>query len=341
MIAVGVGLIPQVIDDTASVGSVMSIAMLVGGVTVMIVGARTWLRGRVILGKVAGGAVIVIVTALAVSIVAPAVAVTNVPPSPITSTPADHGLDYEDIRVTTDDGVELAAWYVPGTNGAAVVVLHGAGSTRSDTLDQADVLHRNGYTVLLVDARGHGESDGAAMDFGWYGDLDIDAAVDHLLTLDAVDPDRIGLLGLSMGGEEAIGAAAAHERISAVIAEGATARVAADKVWMSDVYGWRGWVQEQIERAQYGLTDLLTDASPPRSLSSAVVDAVDTPFLLIVAGRVADEQHAADHLAAAAPERVTVWTVDGAGHTGGLDAVPGEWERRVVEFFDETLVPDR
>ena len=52
-----------------------------------------------------------------------------------------------------------------------------------------------------------------------------------------VDDGRIGAVGMSMGGEEAIGAAAADARIRAVVAEGATNRVAADKAWLSDQYG--------------------------------------------------------------------------------------------------------
>jgi uncharacterized protein len=336
--AAGIGLVPHVIDDTISVGAVASVALLVGGAVSVIAGGRSWLSGRTRVRRVAGGVGILVVVVLAISVVSPSVAVTNVPPSPVTTTPADLGIEFDAIEVTTADDVRLAAWYLPGTNGAAVVVLHGAGSTRSSALDHAAVLHRNGFAVLLLDARGHGDSDGRAMDFGWYGDLDIAAAVEHLLTLDAVDPDRIGMLGLSMGGEEAIGAAAL-DGVRAVVAEGATARTAADKTWLSDVYGWRGWVQEQIERVQYGVTDLLTDASPPITLESAIGRSDETAFFLIAAGRVADEQHAALHLAAAAPDRVTVWTIDDAGHTDGLDVVPTEWERRLVEFFDDHLSP--
>ena len=335
LLATGIGLVPHVIDDTVSLGAATSVALAVGGLVLVIVGGRSWLTDRTRVRQIAGVAAILVVLALGTAIVAPSVAATNVPPSPITTTPADHGLDFDTIEIATADDVRLAAWYLPGTNGAAVVLLHGAGSTRSDALDQAVVLHRNGFGVLLLDARGHGESSGTAMDFGWYGDLDIAAAVDHLLTIDAVEPDRIGVLGLSMGGEEAIGGAAAHDAIRAVVAEGATARTAADKSWLSETYGWRGWVQEQIERVQFGVTDLLTEASPPTALASAIARADDTAFLLIAAGRVADEQHAAGHLAAAAPDRVTVWTIDDAGHTGGLDVNPTEWERRVVDFFDE------
>lgn len=272
-----------------------------------------------------------------VSIVAPAVAATSVPSTEITSTPATVGLEYESVTLTTTDGVELAAWYMPGTNGAGVVVMHGAGSTRSDVLDQAAVLARSGYTLVLIDARGHGGSDGTAMDFGWYGDLDIAAGTAFLASRPEVDPGRIGVVGFSMGGEEAIGAAAADPRIRAVVAEGATARQAADKAWFSDVYGWRGWVQEQVEKVQYGITDYLTEASSPIALRSAVVNAPGARFLLITAGNVDDEGHAASDIQAGASGRVTVWNVDGADHTGGYDTQPDDWQQRVVEFLDENL----
>jgi hypothetical protein len=62
-----------------------------------------------------------------------------------------------------------------------------------------------------------------------------------------------------------------------------------------------------------------------------------TRFLLITAGNVADEAHAAEHIASAAPERVTQWTVPGADHTDGLDAQPQEWEQRVTDFLTAAL----
>src|SRR5690606_17900629 len=102
------------------------------------------------------------------------------------------------------------AWYVEPANGAVVVLAHGAGSTRSNVLDHAVVLVDHGYGILAVDARGHGDSAGRAMDFGWWGDEDLGAAVDWLAERPEVD--HTAVLGLSMGGEEAIGALAADDR---------------------------------------------------------------------------------------------------------------------------------
>lgn len=335
--AVGVGLLPHPIKNGLTAMSVVAITLLLSGIALVGFGAVWALRGRRRIRAVAGGVVALLVLAATMSIVAPAVAATSVPSTEITSTPATVGLEYESVTLATTDGVELAAWYVPGTNRAGVVIMHGAGSTRSEVLDEAAVLARSGYTLVLIDARGHGDSGGTAMDFGWYGDLDIAAGTEFLASRPEVDPSRIGVVGFSMGGEEAIGAAAADPRIRAVVAEGATARQAADKAWLSDVYGWRGWLQEQVEKVQDGVTDYLTEASPPIVLRSAVAQSPDTRFLLITAGNVDDEGHAAAYIQAAASDRVTVWNVEGADHTGGYDTQPDDWQRRVVEFLDESL----
>ena len=217
-------------------------------------------------------------TALTLLTVGQALAATTVPPTSLgAATPADKGLEYREVTALTADGVTLSAWYIPSANGAAVVLRHGAGSTRTDTLDQAAVLAQGGYGVLMMDARGHGLSAGRAMDFGWYGDQDIRAGVDFLASQPDVDGGRIGVVGLSMGGEEAIGAAAADPRIRAVVAEGASQRRPADKQWLSDVYGAPGVIQEQLDRLTYGVTDLLTPADPPTPLRRAAAAGLTRP----------------------------------------------------------------
>ncbi len=123
-----------------------------------------------------------------------------------------------------------------------------------------------------------------------------------------------------------------------LVAEGATARSAADKAWLSDQFGWRGWVQEQLERVQDSITSYLSAASPPIALRDAVSAATGAHFLLITAGEVADEGSAAAYLRSAAVDRVWVWPVEGAGHTGGYGTDPAEWQQHVIEFLDLYLL---
>jgi dienelactone hydrolase len=187
----------------------------------------------------------------------------------------------------------------------------------------------------MLDARGHGRSRGVGMDAGWYGTADIAAAVQYLQRLPGVDPARIGLLGLSMGGEEAIGAAGLPG-VTAVIAEGATGRTAADKAsWLPG--GVAGAVQRGIDWVTYQTAATFTGAPQPPTLREAVARAADTSVLLIAAGTVPDETRAAERIRVAAPNHVQIWTVPGAGHTCALRTEPAEWERTVTHFLDRAL----
>lgn len=312
--------------------------VLAGGLVLLIVGAGQSLRNAGGWRRLLLAPAMLVSAVVAAFALGQAVAATNVPRTEVgATTPGDVGLRYRDVEFRTADGVTLSGWYVPSTNAAAVVLLHGAGSTRSNVLDHAVVLARHGYGMLLLDARGHGRSGGRAMDFGWYGDEDTAAAVAFLHDQPDVDADRIAAVGLSMGGEEAIGAAASNPLIRAVVAEGATNRVTGDKAWLSDGFGVRGTIQEGIDWLLYNTADLLTAADQPMTLHDAVAAAAPRPVLLITAGAVDDERRAAAHIQRGSPATVSVWIVPGAGHTGGLATDPDEWEHRVINFLDSAL----
>ena len=336
-LSIGLGFTPYAIKEGLSLEAVAGMVAAVVGLLLAMSGTVLATRGRPVIWRLGAGVGTIVVAALVAFVVAPAVAATNVPRPDLGATPASRGRAYETVTLSTADGVRLAGWYVPSTNRAAVVLLHGAGSTRSDVLDEAVVLASHGVGVLMIDARGHGDSGGRAMDFGWHGDADIAAATGYLAVRPDVDRERIGVVGMSMGGEQAIGASASNPLIRAVVAEGATARTADDEAWLSDQFGFPGFVQEQLERVQDWITDGLTSASVPTSLRRAVETSGDTRYLLITAGDVADEAHAAAYISAAAPERVRTWTVPDAGHTAGLHTQPRAWEERVIGFLTEAL----
>ncbi|MFW7414004.1 alpha/beta hydrolase [Demequina sp. SO4-18] len=239
-----------------------------------------------------------------------------------------------DVSVDAGEGVTLAGWYVPTTTGAAVVLAHGAGSTRDAVVTHAEVLAEAGYGVLAIDARGHGDSTGRAMDLGWWGEADLAAALDTLSAIDGVDPERLGLVGLSMGGESAVGAAGADPRARAVVAEGATQRTSADKA------GWLpshplGWLQRGMDLERDALVVAMTDAPRPGTLRDAAA-ATRAPILLISSGKVPDEAMASTWVARGT-SHVETWEIPSAAHTGGLATEPEVWPQRVIAFLDAAL----
>ena len=269
-----------------------------------------------------------------------AVNATSRPPGPLgTGTPASYGFAYRDVAFGTADGVRLSAWYIPARTDAAVVLLPGAGETRAAVLGQAAAVARHGYGALLVDTRGHGRSAGHAMDFGWWGDRDVAAAVSFLARQPGIQAGKIAVLGESMGGEQALAAAGSDPRIRAVVAEGAEGQQYAD-------HGWRphdvtGIIDRGMEWVQYTAAGLLSGAPRPMSIPDAIRAAAPRPMLIIAGGARPDEPAAARWFQAASPATVHVWIVPGAGHTQGLATAPRAWEARVTGFLDAALTPDR
>ncbi len=135
----------------------------------------------------------------------------------------DLRVPYETVTVVTGDSLDLAASYVPSRNRAAVVLFPGA--TRSQ---EARMLIRHGYGVLLLDPRGQGSSEGDTV--RWAGDRDLLAAADYLRRRPDVDPDRIGGFGFSIGAEILIEAAAQSTAFKAIVTEGAGSRVGDEDV---------------------------------------------------------------------------------------------------------------
>lgn len=333
----GIG-VPHLAKTGLQPATAAGLAMLAGGSLLLVGGTVMLVRVTPRWWRLAVVPATLVIVFVAASAITPAVIATNVPPIALgDETPADRGLDFQDVVFDTGDGVTLSGWYIPSTSGAAVVLLHGAGSTRSGVLDHAAVLAGHGLGVLLYDARGHGRSAGTAMDFGWFGDADVAAAVSFLEQQPDVDDGGIAAVGMSMGGEQAIGAAATDPRIRAVVAEGATNRTSGDWAWLPDEYGWRGALQLGIEQLRFGIADLLASAEPPITLRDAVGAAAPQPVLLIAGGSVGDEEHAARYIAGGSPDTVEVWIAPDTGHTDALDVDPVEWERRVISFLAAEL----
>ena len=125
----------------------------------------------------------------------------------------------EKISFTAADGTQLQGWFVPGSNGATLILCHGLQGDRREMLPDAKYLQRADFSVLLFDFRYRGESSGDAQTFGAKEVWDIRAAMAYLKSREDVNPERIGIQGISMGGAAAILAAAEMPDLRGVLAE--------------------------------------------------------------------------------------------------------------------------
>ena len=246
--------------------------------------------------------------------------------APIPAEP-DLGVPYEDVVVPTDDGLELTATYVPSRNRAAVVLFPGAGRS-----EEARMLLAHGYGVLLLDLRGQGGSEGDPV--RWAGDRDVLAGVAYLQDRPEVAADRVGAMGFSVGGEMLLRAAARSLSIRAVVSEGA-----GERVGETDVSGLARFLVDPSQAVMTAATTVFSNQRPPPPIVDVIGDIAPRPVLLVHADPgIGGESTRQPEYFAAAGEPKSIWKVPGSDHTGGIDAEPLEYERRVVEFFDHALL---
>jgi uncharacterized protein len=237
------------------------------------------------------------------------------------------GVPSERVTVTTSDALALSATYVPSRNRAAVVVFPGRSAVA-----EALMLARHGYGVLLLDPRGQGRSEGDLV--RWAGDRDLIAGAEYLQGRPDVDAERIGGFGSSVGGEILLVTAAESTAFSAVVSEGAGFRIGE-----ADLTGAERILFAPLKPVLTAATALFSNHGPPPAIRDRIGRIAPRPVLLIYAepGSGGEEIRQPKYFAAAG-EPKEIWKVPGSSHTGGIDARPAEYERRVVEFFDAALL---
>jgi uncharacterized protein len=259
-------------------------------------------------------------------------------PAPSIVGDAPDDLPFERVTLTSASGGRLSGWYVQGDpGGGAVMLLHGVHANRLQMLPRARMLHRWGFSVLLFDFQAEGESSGQNITFGWLEAKDARSAFEWLRA--KAPGERIGLLGVSLGGA------------AAIVGEPA---IEADAMVLEAVYGSldqaiRNRLVIKLGAAGRALAPVL---SPLLSLQVKPRLGFD-PDELCPAGRVAhihapvlfvagdkDEHATLDEMReiyANANEPKELWIIPGAAHVDFLNAAPLDYERRVVGFLRERL----
>ena len=245
----------------------------------------------------------------------------------------------ETVSFRTSDGLLLRGWIVPVSRDKAAVMVHGKDTNRfaSDhTLRVARWLRDAGYTLLMFDMRGHGESEGDRFSLGQHERKDVAAAVD-LLVARGFAPGRIVVVGESMGAAVAIQGVAVRGDVAAVVADSAYASGPAivDEAGPGET-GLPGWYTALIVLAAKALFGLDAAAVDPEAVVRANAQ---VPFLFIHCDgdTLIGPHHARALSDASANISSRLWLATGCGHVGASARHPDEYRDRLIAFVDARL----
>ncbi len=256
-------------------------------------------------------------------------------------TPQQFHLEYREINIPSHLGGVYRGYFVPGSNGATIIVPPPLASSRAGMLNETSVLAQHGYSILLYDARvcsGMGVSSLGYLEVDDVGDVlaYLRQNPDHL----PVDLHHLGLHGFSSAGATSLMAAARYPEIRAVLAEGGYDNA-------DEQMGFRNSNRSFLEglvlagaRISYRLgTGIEASALDPLNAISKIPP---RPILLVYGSIESSLPGAKEELAAARaanPRSFSdLWIVPGAWHGGYLAVVSREeYARHVIPFFDCSL----
>jgi pimeloyl-ACP methyl ester carboxylesterase len=255
--------------------------------------------------------------------------------NPIGKTPAAVGLTYQPVVLQTEDNLQIAAWQIPGEQPTAVILIHGINANREAMLPTAEILAEAGYPLLLIDLRGHGESEGDRVSYGYYESRDVKAGVDYMARQPAIK--HIALLGTSLGGSAVIHTAAREPRVGAVIAQSTFSSLenAVDDAFDNrSIFPKWPFAPIFVILAEWYLDVDMEQINSARDLAS-----ISPRPVLIIHGRQ-DEMfpvHHAEDMYRSATEPKTLWVIDGLGHADPALNHRDEYRQLLLSFLAEAF----
>jgi pimeloyl-ACP methyl ester carboxylesterase len=230
-------------------------------------------------------------------------------------TPEQLGVSGEEVFFTAEDGVQIHAFYLPAPGARrALLFLHGNAGNASHRLPNAAELVQLGCSVLVIDYRGYGLSEGRATEAGVYADAR--AGLDHLVEQRGFPESRVIVFGRSLGGAVAVDLAQ-ERKLAGVILESTFPSIA-DVVSNGPGGAWLGALAGR------------------RFESAAKIGRIRAPLLYFHGDR--DEvirYELGRRLFDIAPEPKAFETVHGAGHNDLTQIGGRPYFERIRKFLDE------
>ena len=254
-------------------------------------------------------------------------------PSEFTDPKTAADVEYRDLIIERQDRAKLWAWFVAGKNQTPIILLHGLGGDRRQMLPYMKFLHTAGFPVLMIDSINSGQSDnlGTGAGYGWSERADVLASEAELRSMHF---ERIGALGVSQGGAEAILAQSERPGLAAIVSDSAYSNLGALLRGIPSIAMMNPlFARTVLWATQMGLGRSVERISPAEAAKS-----LRCPLMVIQGGAdklvtVAD----AKAIFAAAAEPKELWIVDNAKHAEALFLEPQEYADRVGEFFKAHL----
>ena len=246
------------------------------------------------------------------------------------------------VAIAVSDGEVLRAWFIRPfkNNGSAVILFHGQADNRAGMLGPAALLLRNGYSVLMPDARAHGMSGGALATYGFMEAEDVRQWFDWLVQMQT--PHCIDGLGESMGAALLLNSLRSEQGFCAVVAESPFANFReASYARIGQFAGTGPWLGRTVlrpavefsflyARLRYGAD--LTQDDPAEAVAKSSVP------VLLIHGQLDSNlsSHHSEMILAKSRNRrgeIVLWEPPYAGHCGAASAEPEKFERRVIGWF--------
>lgn len=189
------------------------------------------------------------------------------PEPEIVQTPADAGLDFEEKRFRTEDGLWLHGWYMPAAGSRLVLLhFHGNAGNISHRLSLYRQWHDLGLSIFAFDYRGYGRSEGKPSEEGFYHDAR--AAWQVLEGINGFSVDRTLITGRSLG------AAVAARLASEVDAAGLVLETPFTSIPDMASYHYPWLPLRWLARSRFDTEEMITDVQMPLLLISAGDDRI-------------------------------------------------------------------
>jgi pimeloyl-ACP methyl ester carboxylesterase len=251
----------------------------------------------------------------------------------------------EPVKFASADDVLLSGWLLPGEPDRPPLLLcHDLGEEKGSLIGTAIALRKSGFTVLLFDFRGHGESAGASSTLGLHEKHDVLGAIEFLRGLDGTDTTEVGLLGVGMGAHAAVLAAAERPEARVLVLDGLYPDP--DFALVRDVYAEWGFAARHLAFVPRLAFTMMNGASPRAQRAADVIGRLRGKHLLLLApagdsalaaemqrmyGTIPDQEDADGNL-----------VILPATHTGGLYGEQlARYQERVCGFFLGRLAEER